>query len=115
MKVCLITGEFPPMQGGVGDFTNELGKALAELGCEVSVITSTQGQGARDRGQGVTPIPYPLSIFPIIEKWDWGSWRRIIGLLSEIRPRILHIQYQAAAYGMHPAINLLPLRLRMGR
>ncbi len=102
------------MQGGVGDFTNELGKALAELGCEVSVITSTKGQGARDRGQGVTPIPHPLSIFPVIEKWDWGSWRCIIKLLEEIRPHILNIQYQAAAYGMHPAINFLPLRLRVG-
>jgi glycosyltransferase involved in cell wall biosynthesis len=26
---------------------------------------------------------------------------------------ILHIQYQTAGYGMHPAINLLPLRLRL--
>jgi hypothetical protein len=34
MTVCLITGEFSPMQGGVGDFTNELGKALAELETE---------------------------------------------------------------------------------
>ena len=34
MKVCLITGEFSPMQGSVGDFTNELGKALAELETE---------------------------------------------------------------------------------
>ena len=107
MNICLITGEFPPMQGGVGDFTNELGKALAELGCEVSVITSTKGQGR-------PPVPYPLSLFPVIEKWDWDSWRRIIGLLSEIRPHILNIQYQAAAYGMHPAINFLPLRLRLG-
>ena len=39
MKLCLVTGEFPPMQGGVGDFTNELGKALAELGVEVSIVT----------------------------------------------------------------------------
>jgi len=40
MRIVLITGEFPPMQGGMGDFTNELGKALAELGHEVHVITS---------------------------------------------------------------------------
>jgi glycosyltransferase involved in cell wall biosynthesis len=53
-----------------------------------------------------------LSLFPIIEKWDWGSWRDIIGLLDQIRPDIINIQYQAAAYGMHPAINLFPLRLR---
>jgi glycosyltransferase involved in cell wall biosynthesis len=28
---------------------------------------------------------------------------------------VLHIQYQTAAYAMHPAINLLPLRLRLNK
>jgi len=28
---------------------------------------------------------------------------------------VLHIQYQTAAYAMHPAINFLPLRLRLSR
>jgi len=40
MRIGLITGEYPPMQGGVGDFTHELGKALAALGHEVHVLTS---------------------------------------------------------------------------
>ncbi len=111
MKVCLISGEFPPMQGGVGDFTNELGKALAELGVEVSVITSVKGLGTRDKGSGLPLVTGHLSLFPIIEKWDWGSWRRIIELLNETRSDIVNIQYQTAAYDMHPAINLLPLRL----
>ncbi|MBM4430227.1 MAG: glycosyltransferase family 4 protein, partial [Chloroflexi bacterium] len=52
MRIGLITGEYPPDQGGVGDFTHELGKALAELGVEVSVITSVKGQGTRDKGLG---------------------------------------------------------------
>jgi glycosyltransferase involved in cell wall biosynthesis len=103
MKVCLITGEFPPIQGGVGDFTNELGKALADKGVEVSVITSTKGQ----KGE------YPLSISPVIKSWDWSSWRIILEIVEELKPHILHIQYQTAAYGMHPAINFLPLRLRL--
>ena len=40
MRVCLVTGEFPPQQGGVGDYTAELSKALAGLGVEPHVITS---------------------------------------------------------------------------
>jgi len=115
MRIGLITGEFPPMQGGVGDFTNEVAKALAELGVEVSVITSVKGVGTRDKGLGLPLVTGHLSLFPIIEKWDWGSWRRILELLNETRPDIVNIQYQAAAYGMHPAINLLPLRLRARR
>ena len=118
MKVCLITGEFPPMQGGVGDFTYELGKALAELGVEVSVITSVKGlgtrdkgSGTRDKGSGLPLVTGHLSLFLIIERWDWTCWRDITRLLNEIRPDVVNIQYQTAAYGMHPAINLLPLRL----
>ncbi|NJN65413.1 MAG: glycosyltransferase family 4 protein [Chloroflexaceae bacterium] len=33
-------------------------------------------------------------------------------MLERLRPDLLHIQYQTGAYGMHPAVNLLPWRLR---
>jgi glycosyltransferase involved in cell wall biosynthesis len=105
------------MQGGVGDFTNELGKALAAMGVEVSVITSAKatGQDAGGKRQETENVHrVSCIVHPVIRKWDWGSWRRITQLLSDIRPDIVNIQYQAAAYGMHPAINLLPLRLRTG-
>jgi glycosyltransferase involved in cell wall biosynthesis len=107
MRIALISGEFPPMQGGVGDFTNELGKALAALGHEVYVITSV----LHDIQHATRNT---IIVHRSVHGWSWGSWRRIIQLLSEIRPDIINIQYQIAAYRMHPAINLLPLRLRMG-
>ena len=107
MRVGLITGEFPPMQGGVGDFTHELGKALAALGCQVSVITSTKA-GSERQVDGI-------AVFPIIEKWGWGCWGIILKLVRELEPDVLNIQYQTAAYGMHPAINFLPRRLRRER
>jgi glycosyltransferase involved in cell wall biosynthesis len=49
---------------------------------------------------------------PIVERWDWGCWRTILGIVEEHQPDVVHVQYQAAAYAMHPAINLLPWRLR---
>jgi len=105
------------MQGGVGDFTNELGQALAELGVEVSVITSAEAR-MQDAGCKKQETHFlrlaSCIVHPVIEKWDWSSWRRIMGLLDQIHPDIVNIQYQAAAYGMHPAINFLPLRLRTG-
>ncbi|MFQ6059239.1 MAG: glycosyltransferase family 4 protein [Anaerolineae bacterium] len=103
MNVCLISGEYPPMQGGVGDYTHELGKALAALGVEVSVVTSLKAASGQ-------PQPAGLVTLPLIERWSWGCWRAIARLARDAD--ILHIQYQAAAYGMHPAINFLPLRLR---
>jgi hypothetical protein len=40
MRIGLITGEYPPDEGGVGDFTQEIGKGLAALIHDVHVITS---------------------------------------------------------------------------
>jgi len=102
MNILLISGEFSPMVGGLGDYTKELAKALAKLGHRVSVLTSVLGQ---DGGES-------FALYPRVSKWGFSSWKAIITLLGEIEPQILHLQYQAAAYGMHPAINLLPWRLR---
>ena len=33
----------------------------------------------------------------------------------ELRPDVVHIQYQSAAYGLHGAVNFLPWRLRLLR
>jgi len=101
MKVLFITGEFPPMQGGVGDYTREIGLALGDLGCQVAVASSVQAG----------PIP-GLTVHPIIENWSWGSWGTLLDLVHRERPDVVHIQYQAAAYGLQPAINLFPRRLR---
>ena len=43
MKIGLITGEYPPQQGGVGDFTRELARALIAAGHEAQVITTAAG------------------------------------------------------------------------
>jgi glycosyltransferase involved in cell wall biosynthesis len=101
MKVLFVTGEFPPMQGGVGDYTREIGQALADLGCKVHVLTST----------AAGPAP-GLAVHPIVERWDWSCWRVLHDTIGAHSPDVVHVQYQAAAYAMHPAINFWPRRLR---
>jgi glycosyltransferase involved in cell wall biosynthesis len=106
MRVLYITGEFPPMQGGVGDYTHALGAALAGSGVDVHVLTSRQA--------GPAPL-VPLgacAVYPDVTTWGWGLARRVRALVSVIEADIVHIQYQSAAYDLHPAINLLPRRLR---
>lgn len=100
-KVCLVTGEYPPMQGGVGDFTRELAQALTQMGVEVSVVTST---AAGPGGWG------EVKVYPVIDHWGWRSQSRILALARQAGAQVINIQYQAAAYHLHPAINLLPLR-----
>lgn len=107
MKVCLITGEYPPMQGGVGDYTACLAQALARQGCQVSVITSAAAQGMDSGGEA--------RVLPIVSRWGPGCLPQLRRALSRLRPDIVHIQYQAGAYQMHGAISFLPLLSFMSR
>ena len=110
LHVALLSAEYPPAPGGVGDYTRRLGQALAARGLRASVLTL---RGARlcvlDPAQDERP---PVTVAQGIPGWGWASWRGVVAALEAIRPDVLHIQYQTGAYGMHPAVNFLPWRLR---
>jgi glycosyltransferase involved in cell wall biosynthesis len=112
MRVCLLSGEFPPMQGGVGDFTREIGLELDRLGAEVSVITSSAASSSPD-DYTIEREGSSLRLYPLVERWDFSCWARVSDLLERTGAGILNIQYQTAAYQMHPAVNLLPWRMRL--
>jgi glycosyltransferase involved in cell wall biosynthesis len=100
MKLGLVTGEFPPRQGGVGDYTHELAKALAELGVEVHVITRV---GAN------SPLPNSnFQIHPVIRRWSFPALWQIRSLTRSLNLSLLNIQYQAAAYNLSAPIHFLP-------
>jgi glycosyltransferase involved in cell wall biosynthesis len=90
------------MEGGVGDYTRLLGEALCARGAEVHVLTSAQAALAVDG---------PVRVHAVMSGWGWRALYGAVGrMLRDLAPDVVHIQYQAAAYGMHPAINLLPRR-----
>ncbi len=97
-RILFITGEYPPMQGGVADYTRELGRALVELGHDVGVLTSVDAtKGWVEPG---------IEVFPRIDGWGWNVWSELDRMVKDWQPDVVHIQYQTAAYGMHPAVNL---------
>jgi glycosyltransferase involved in cell wall biosynthesis len=101
MKIGLLSGEYPPMQGGVGDFTRELAIALADIGHEVHVITRVGCQDQERAGR--------FDVHPLVSNWGWRACGRVIKLVRRLGLDVLNVQYQAAAYDLHPAINFLPL------
>ena len=105
MHVLFVTGEYPPMRGGVGAYTAELAQALASAGVRVSVVTTQQAQ---------TPVyqATPVMIYPVMGRWGWRIWRRVPQLAQQIGATWLHVQYQTAAFAMNPAINLAPAQWR---
>lgn len=103
MRVCYISGEYPPMEGGIGDYLAGLRTALSGLGVETSVITSRAAARARLSDE---------TVYPAIARWGFASWPTIERLLRQVKAEVAHIQYQSAAFDLSPAINLLPSWLR---
>lgn len=95
MKIGLISGEFPPMPGGVGDFTRILAENIAAQGHSVFLLS----RAGSAHGQ-----------LPISAVSGWG-----VGRLLEVRRwarrcdlDIVNLQFQTAAFNMSPFIHFLP-------
>jgi glycosyltransferase involved in cell wall biosynthesis len=100
MKVLFITGAYPPMHCGVGDYTFRLVGALeAVVGVIPGVLTSVAASGAVDR---------PSNFFPVMDVWDLPSLSRVIDILRQFRPDIVHLQYPAS-FGRVFMPNFLPI------
>ncbi|MCU0490796.1 MAG: glycosyltransferase [Chloroflexaceae bacterium] len=111
MHIALLSAEYPPQPGGVGDYTRCLGQALAAEH-QLSIVTGYAGRVTRVELHGAEPGNRQSSIVNRQLPWGWSCWGDVIAALHATRPAVLHIQYQTGAYGMHPAINFLPWRLR---
>ena len=103
MRICLISGEYPPMQGGVGDYTREMARAMSARGHQIVVVTSIHA-AAQQKDEDFT-------LLPVVSDWGWSVWKSLCLVVAHEQPDIINIQYQTAAFGMKPAINLLPWRM----
>ncbi|TVR73510.1 MAG: glycosyltransferase [Sphaerobacteraceae bacterium] len=100
-RVLFITGEFPPMHGGIGDYTSILADALEPHGWESLFMTSSAAlDGANDP-----------RIVSTVDNWDSSIVETARQTIEETQPDLIHIQYQTGAFQLRSAINTLPLRL----
>jgi glycosyltransferase involved in cell wall biosynthesis len=102
MRIGIITGEYPPMQGGIGAYTRILAGELAAQGHAVFVYSR---RSARSENPAI-------HLTPVVGRWGLGS---LIGAASWARDNqldIVNIQYQTAAFDMSPYIHFLPDALR---
>ena len=117
LKIGLVTGEYPPMEGGVGAYTQELAKALSQLGHQVHIITSHEARREPEKRRFWDPQePVDLGyarLHPLVNRWWWSATSTIARVAVDNDLNVVNLQYQAAAFSMRvPAINFLPWRLR---
>ncbi len=102
MRIGLVTGEYPPQQGGVGDFTRELARALIAAGHDAQVLT-----GRRMHTVGCT-IEKGIPVWRVIHSWGTRCWDEIASIARQQHFDVLNIQYEPAAYAMQVGVNFVP-------
>lgn len=108
-SVLFVAGEYPPAQGGLGDYTRELGRALIAAGQPCRVLTlAAPDAPVEETGEADEP-----PVLRAVRRWDWPAWGEVCAAAA--KADIVHVQYQTAAYAMHPIANALPWLLRRRR
>jgi glycosyltransferase involved in cell wall biosynthesis len=139
MKVLVVSGEYPPMKGGVGRYTLNLVHALAKKSnIDVSVAISAAAAAATAAGAPPHRLPPPppppafattattgapaasptsnkVTVYPgIVRKGDKQNSDHLLQLVSEIKPDIVNIQYERGLYEVDTTIRHTIWRLVHG-
>lgn len=103
MRVTFVTGSFPAMHCGVGDYTARLVESLLTIDptIQVNVITTANSKVTVPGCSGWT--------INQISSWRLGMLPRLMRMIEAARPDVVHIQYPAAGYNNGLAPNILPL------
>jgi glycosyltransferase involved in cell wall biosynthesis len=94
----ILTGEYPPQPGGVGDYTRQVARALAEAGDVVHVWAPA---AARE-----TPIDAGVHVHRLANGFNRSGRRQLATALGELpTPFRILVQYVPHAFG-YKAMNL---------
>ena len=108
IRVLFITGSYPPMLCGVGDYTAILATEIAMRGeMSVGVLTSVNAELKTIGEDG------GIQLMPIIQGWRFSELPKVIGAIRRWRPDVVHIQYPTLGYGNSWMPYFLPLFLKL--
>lgn len=109
-KICMISASFPYMHCGIGDYTAQLANSLKNLNLDLTVITSSNKKIEerikffQDKG---------INVLPLIKGWGFLDIITLIKKISDLKPEIVHIQYQWWMYHKKAMITLMPFFLKI--
>lgn len=103
MRVALVSGSWPPIRCGVGDYVARLVPELAARGVAIDVVTSRAGRG---------PAPRGVRVHPVVNGWGAAGAGAVCDCVLALAPDLVHVQYPTVVYGRELGINLLPALLR---
>lgn len=104
MNIYIISGTFPRLHCGVGDYTYCLCSELKKYDLILNVITTKSSQ--------IEPLD-GVNIIQLIENWDFSSLFSLLRFFKKNHADIIHIQYPTQSYKNKAMINILPIFLKL--
>lgn len=108
MRICIVSGSFPPLPCGIGDSSKLLADELTRGGHRVTVITSRSSVPPA----GGSALGYMVE--RSVASWGLLGVPGVAGLVARSRPDVVVVQYPTSSYGRQLGIFLLPMALRWG-
>lgn len=96
MRIGIVSGEYPPMVGGVGACSQILARKLQDCGHELHLFSDSRARSA-DVPLSGTAASWNLRTMSAIRRWA-----------RQQRLDLVNLQFQTAAFSMSPWIHFLP-------
>ncbi len=94
MRIGFIS-TYPPIECGVGAYTQFLTDALRESRTDVYIVSHYGGQGKQ--------------VFPAFDYEDNDLAEKAFSMMIRFTPDIVHIQHEFGMYGKHYGVQIVPL------
>ena len=90
MRLLLISGSYPPMKCGVGDYTYQLAQALTAVAAiDIGVLTSDDAEASS---------PTRVEVLADMPGWRVRDAWHALSALNRWKPDVVHIQYPTQGY-----------------
>ena len=105
-RVMIVSDQFPPAKGGIGDYTALLSDALVACGVRVSLFVR----------EGSDPKASRAPIAATFDRWSWAALSHLHRTLVATDAEWVHLQHNGGMYGScRLAAYFLPRYLRWKR
>ncbi|PIU42082.1 MAG: hypothetical protein COS99_02050 [Candidatus Omnitrophica bacterium CG07_land_8_20_14_0_80_42_15] len=104
-RICMISGAYPPLRDGIGDYTFKLLENLKKSDLDITLLTS--------RIEGLEQNEENFRIIPAVKRWNIFAVYMILKLIKQEQFDIIHMQYPSSRYQRTLSFAFLPLLVRI--
>ena len=115
MRILIVTGEYPPMKGGVGRYTFNLVNALKKRNnIEIFIAMSNTNNRFTTSFSNVNSYSNNGIYYNVVNKGDKRNSTRLLNLIDRLKPDVVNIQYERGLYEIDTTIKHMIRRLLYG-